>query len=65
VQVGDLIRMKRRTPTYGRVLSQPTYAVVLSIVGAELFNRIKILRAGSTIPEMGHPSQWEVINESR
>jgi len=54
MKVGDLIRPKR---------SPACVAVVLSVVGIELFNRIKVLVVGSTIPEMCDPRMWEVVNE--
>ena len=56
MKAGDLIRPKR---------SPACVAIVLSIVGAVAFNRIKVLVVGSTTPEMCDPSMWEVISESR
>ena len=61
MKVGDLIR-PRRDP--GCV------ALVVSIVGASAFNRIKVLIVGSKVhaikeTEMVDPRMWEVISERR
>ena len=61
MKVGDLIR-PRRAPGCG--------ALVVSIVGASAFNRIKVLIVGSKVQaiketEMVDPRMWEVINAAR
>ena len=58
MKVGDLIK-----PVLAALGARP--ALVVSIVGAPAFNRIKVLVIGTTTPEMVDPRMWEVINESR
>ena len=55
MKVGDLIRPK---------WSPACQAVVLDTV-SQFINRIRVLVAGSTEPEMIDPRMWEVISESR
>jgi len=55
VKVGDLIKPKR---------SPAVHALVVCIVGAPSFNRIKVLVIGSTTPEMCDPRMWEVVSAS-
>jgi len=52
MKVGDLIMSKDGYHT----------ALVVSIVGAAAFNRIKVLVVGSDTPEMCDPRMWEVIS---